>query len=102
MCFIFADKPEIEQEETFIHTGEGDETEVICIVHASPRAEVTWFKDGEVITQGQGQTVINQRGNRHTLLIPGVSEESFGDYTCEGQNPLGKARKTTTVSGEKL
>ena len=42
--FIFIDQPEIEQEETFIHTQEGDETEVICVVHASPKAEVKWFK----------------------------------------------------------
>ena len=42
--FIFTDQPEIEQEETFIHTQEGDETEVICVVHASPKAEVKWFK----------------------------------------------------------
>ena len=41
---IFSDQPEIEQEETFIHTQEGDETEVICVVHASPKAEIKWFK----------------------------------------------------------
>ena len=39
-----SDAPEIEQEETFIHTGEGDETEVICVVHSSPKADVSWFK----------------------------------------------------------
>ena len=43
--------------------------------------------------------VINHRGNRHRLLIPGVSEESFGEYTCEAANQYGKASKTTTVSG---
>ena len=46
--FSVSDAPEIEQEETFIHTGEGDETEVICIVHASPKADIVWYKDGEV------------------------------------------------------
>ena len=42
--FLIVDQPEIEQEETFIHTQEGDETEVICVVHASPKAEIKWFK----------------------------------------------------------
>ena len=42
--YFFADQPEIEQEETFIHTQEGDETEVICVVHSSPKADVKWFK----------------------------------------------------------
>ena len=41
---LIVDQPEIEQEETFIHTQEGDETEVICVVHASPKAEIKWFK----------------------------------------------------------
>ena len=41
---FFTDQPEIEQEETFIHTQEGDETEVICVVHSSPKADVKWFK----------------------------------------------------------
>ena len=44
-----SDAPEIEQEETFIHTGEGDETEVICVVHSSPKADVSWFKVGALI-----------------------------------------------------
>ena len=43
-----SDAPEIEQEETFIHTGEGDETEVICVVHSSPKADVSWFKVGNL------------------------------------------------------
>ena len=42
--YFFTDQPEIEQEETFIHTQEGDETEVICVVHSSPKADVKWFK----------------------------------------------------------
>ncbi len=46
--YYFPDSPEIEQEETFIHTGEGDETEVICVVHSSPKADVQWYKDGRV------------------------------------------------------
>ena len=44
IIFFFTDQPEIEQEETFIHTQEGDETEVICVVHSSPKADVKWFK----------------------------------------------------------
>lgn len=93
-------KPEIEQEETFIHTGEGDQTEVICIVHSSPRAEVTWFKDGNPISGGSSEYLMNQRGNRHTLTIQGVDSSKFGKYTCRAQNPYGEDQKTTEVSGK--
>ena len=34
-------------QQTFIHTKETDETEIVCIVHASPRAKVEWFKNGQ-------------------------------------------------------
>lgn len=91
-------KPEIEQEETFIHTGEGDETEVICIVHSSPRAEVTWYKDGVLLDQSTH--VIEQHGNRHTLTIPGVDDSKFGKYSCKAQNQYGEDQKTTEVSGK--
>ncbi len=101
ILFLLADKPEIEQEETFIHTGEGDQTEVICIVHASPRAEVTWYKDGMPLDGNSGSYLINHRGNRHTLTIPGVDSSKFGKYSCKAQNQYGEDQKTTEVSGTK-
>jgi len=91
-------KPEIEQEETFIHTGEGDQTEVICIIHSSPHAEVSWFKDG--LPLDQTNHVINQRGNRHTLTIAQVDSSKFGQYTCKASNQYGEDEKTTEVSGK--
>ena len=96
-CPLITDKPEIEQEETFIHTGEGDQTEVICIVHSSPHAEVTWLKDGAAIDESM--FLVNQRGNRHTLTIPSVDTSKFGKYTCKAQNQYGEDQKTTEVSG---
>ena len=46
------DKPTIEVEETFIHTLKDDHTtEIVCIVHASPSATVTWMKNGEAMSE---------------------------------------------------
>eukprot|EP00095_Tigriopus_kingsejongensis_P003963 maker-scaffold79_size400133-snap-gene-3.18 protein:Tk03963 transcript:maker-scaffold79_size400133-snap-gene-3.18-mRNA-1 annotation:"neural cell adhesion molecule 1 isoform x1" len=92
--------PEIDQDETFIHTGEGYETEIVCVIHSSPKAEVTWFKDGFPIDTSTN--VISHRGNRHTLLIPSVSESSFGDYMCKAANVHGESEKSTRVSGYTL
>ena len=96
---IVADRPEIDQEETFIHTREGDQTEVLCVVHSSPRAEVTWYKNGEPLDTNQHQ--INTIGNRHTLSLPITTKEAFGQYTCRAQNEYGESQKTTEVSGKK-
>ncbi|XP_059095188.1 lachesin-like isoform X2 [Tigriopus californicus] len=91
--------PEIDQDETFIHTGEGYETEIVCVIHSSPRAEVSWLKDGFPI-DSSATNEITHRGNRHTLLLRDVKEESFGDYTCQAKNLHGEAEKTTRVSGK--
>ena len=94
-----SDRPEIEQEETFIHTREGGQTEVICVVHSSPRANVSWFKNGAPLDTRANQ--INQIGNRHTLSLPITGRDSFGEYTCRASNPYGTSQKTTEVSGNK-
>jgi len=90
--------PVVEQEQTFIHTKENDETEVICKVHASPKAEVVWFRDGVPMTKEQG--IFSQRGNRHSLLLPGIRESTFGIYKCKATNKFGSDEKTTEVSGQ--
>ena len=40
MALIFLDRPIVEQEQTFIHTSGTDRMEVVCTVHASPKAKV--------------------------------------------------------------
>ena len=50
------DKPTIDVEQTFIHTKEADETEVVCIVHASPRATVEWLRNGVKLLDHQVST----------------------------------------------
>lgn len=95
--WFFPDAPEIENEAAYIHTSEGDNIEVICIVHSSPRAEVTWYKDGQVLEPTSH--VIDHRGNRHTLTIPNVDQNLFGTYSCKAQNQYGEDKKTTVVTG---
>jgi len=90
--------PEIEQEETFIHTEDGAEVEVTCTVHAAPAATVSWYQNGELLDPES--TVFTKRGNRHTLYVTGIgSPNTFGKYMCRAINPLGEASKTTEVSG---
>ncbi len=68
------------------------------MVHSSPKAEVSWFKNGSPV-DSNSLASISQRGNRHVLLIQSVREESFGEYTCQAHNEFGQDQKTTTVSG---
>ena len=58
-----------------------------------------WFKNGAPLSKAEGIT--SRRGNRHTLLLPGIRRRTFGDYECRATNKYGQDMSTTRVSGEK-
>lgn len=41
--FEFLDPPEVKEEQSIVFTVEGQETEIVCIVHAEPKADVSKF-----------------------------------------------------------
>ena len=43
------DAPKVEEVATEIFTGLDMEEEIVCTVHSSPSAEVTWTKDGQIL-----------------------------------------------------
>ena len=93
----FSDAPEVETEQTFIHTTKTEETEVICFVHASPKAKVVWFKNGEVFQEKQG--IFAHQDNRHSIILNGINEPIYGVYKCKATNKFGSDEATTEVSG---
>eukprot|EP00090_Calanus_glacialis_P003066 TRINITY_DN12217_c0_g1_i1.p1 TRINITY_DN12217_c0_g1~~TRINITY_DN12217_c0_g1_i1.p1 ORF type:complete len:608 (-),score=110.53 TRINITY_DN12217_c0_g1_i1:469-2292(-) len=89
--------PEIEQNKLLIQNKDENEVKIICTVHASPAAKVDWFKDGEFLEPKNN--VITKRGNRHTLLLPGIVKgDQIGSYECRAKNALGEATASTEVS----
>ena len=97
--FNFSDAPVVETEQTYIHTTENDETEVICIVHASPKAGVSWYKNGKKLAKEDG--IFTERGSRHSLILPAF-KKNFGVYTCKATNEFGSDEKRTEVSGNQV
>lgn len=43
------DSPEVKEEQSIVFTVEGQETEIVCIVHSEPKAEVSYHFDFERI-----------------------------------------------------
>lgn len=40
---MISDPPEVKEEQSIVFTVEGLETEIVCIVHAEPKAEVSYL-----------------------------------------------------------
>jgi len=92
--------PDIQVEEAYIVTDMEEEQEIVCIVDSSPEAEVAWMKDGKPLDASSPEIILNQKDNRHSLLIVSVSEESVGEYSCVANNSLGEATASVEISGD--
>ncbi|KAK2582619.1 hypothetical protein KPH14_004905 [Odynerus spinipes] len=90
--------PEIEVERETVHTGTGVESEITCIVHAHPRANVIWYKNQKELPKKAKISRKNYK-SRHSLKIMHTSEEDFGDYTCVARNEYGQTSKTISLTG---
>ncbi|XP_071447644.1 lachesin-like isoform X2 [Hetaerina americana] len=90
--------PEIEVERSWVHSGEGFEAQLVCIVHGEPPPETKWYQDSFAVeaTERRG---VETRGNKHTLAIRRVTPSDFGNYSCVADNALGRAKKYMELSG---
>ncbi|KAL0273993.1 UNVERIFIED_CONTAM: hypothetical protein PYX00_006540 [Menopon gallinae] len=91
--------PEIEVERSWVHSGEGFETQLVCIVHADPPADVLWYRDTLRLDTTERRS-FETRGSRHTLIIRKVQASDFGNYSCVADNSLGKMRQHLQLSGK--
>ncbi|KAH8292493.1 hypothetical protein KR054_010763 [Drosophila jambulina] len=90
--------PDIQVEKSWIHSGEGFEAKLVCIVYADPVATVSWYQNSFPI-QSTDRRLMNTRANRHTLTIRHIQQEDFGNYSCVADNSLGRSRKYMELSG---
>ncbi|XP_037819255.1 netrin receptor DCC [Lucilia sericata] len=90
--------PDIQVEKSWIHSGEGFEAKLVCIVYADPIATVSWYQNSFLI-QTTDRRIMSSRGNRHTLTIRHIQQEDFGNYSCVADNTLGRSRKYMELSG---
>ncbi|XP_056157520.1 contactin-4 [Lampris incognitus] len=70
----------------------GGEMVMECRPHASPRATISWQRDGELLKDSKRQTIMEDG----TLRITNISKSDGGTYTCVARNPFG----TSSSSGK--
>ncbi|XP_025077877.1 opioid-binding protein/cell adhesion molecule homolog isoform X2 [Pomacea canaliculata] len=96
--------PEIELPNKRIGQMLGKETILECIVTANPQSVSRWLKDGEEVkTDGSNYhvEVYNEHQEAYTIVlsfrIMAISEQDFGQYTCEASSPMGKDAETMVL-----
>lgn len=91
--------PEISVESPIVHSAEGFEAQLVCIVHGESQPEVLWYRDTMQLDTTE-RRIMESRGSRHTLFIRKVHRSDFGNYTCVADNQLGKTRKSVQLTGK--
>ncbi|VVC26794.1 Fibronectin type III,Immunoglobulin subtype,Immunoglobulin-like domain,Immunoglobulin-like [Cinara cedri] len=91
--------PEIRVERVWVHSGEGNEALLVCIVNAEPLAEVSWYRDTLKLDTNE-RRITEVRGSRHTLIVRKVQASDFGNYSCVADNVVGKTRAYVELSGK--
>ncbi|XP_046675230.1 lachesin-like [Homalodisca vitripennis] len=91
--------PEIEVERSWVHSGEGYEAQLVCIVHGEPAPNMIWYQDSFLLDPTERRTM-ETRANKHTLTIRNVQSSDFGNYSCVADNSLGRAKKYMELSGK--
>ncbi|KAL6439135.1 hypothetical protein ACFW04_003829 [Cataglyphis niger] len=96
--------PEIEVKRNVVHSGEGIESEMTCIVSAHPEAAIKWFKDNKEVTHKKGSIVMHHgvmknNKTKHVLKIIHTSMQDFGEYKCRAQNIIGQNTKSINLTG---
>lgn len=76
--------------------------EITCIMTLKTNevlAQVVWFRDTLRLDSTE-RRIMEVRGSRHTLIIRKVQSSDFGNYTCQADNQIGKAKQSLELSGE--
>eukprot|EP00092_Neocalanus_flemingeri_P001771 GFUD01001889.1.p1 GENE.GFUD01001889.1~~GFUD01001889.1.p1 ORF type:complete len:1627 (+),score=435.88 GFUD01001889.1:194-5074(+) len=91
--------PEVEMEQVYLQSTTGSHIYISCNVQSSPKARVTWTKDGQnIVSSGSDSYSETVDGDTHKLFLLTMTHETFGDYSCKAENIFGISRKSTHVS----
>jgi len=70
-----------------------------CTVHAVPSAKVQWFHNKEPMSADtQAVAEMTDEGHIHTLTIPEVTREGYGEYVCRAENEMGTMETQSVVT----
>ncbi|CAH8597851.1 unnamed protein product [Schistosoma turkestanicum] len=74
------------------HVLQNSSTRLVCDWEASPRAQLEWFKDGELITEDTFPNINISVGDTQ-LYLTDVQSSDAGNYRCVVSNEYGSAKR---------
>uniref|UniRef100_A0A8D2Q5V0 Myosin light chain kinase, smooth muscle n=2 Tax=Varanus komodoensis TaxID=61221 RepID=A0A8D2Q5V0_VARKO len=69
-------------------------------VRGSPEPQITWYRNGHPVVEGERYVVDRSIRGLCSLMIKGVQEEDGGPYTCEATNAGGVRQVTAELTVE--
>ena len=94
--------PDFTSELEDVHTTDGGQAVLECVITGFPRPTVTWLKDDVLVEESEEFKLLYDQDNICSLTIPDVYPEDAGRYTVVAKNELGSAMSTAElfVEGE--
>jgi hypothetical protein len=80
-----------------IHTPEGYTIQFECKIEGSPRPQITWFRQTQIILPSVDFQMYYDDDDVATLIIREVFPEDAGTFTCVAKNAAGFASNTTEL-----
>lgn len=73
--------------------------ELLCVTHSDTNANTRWVRDdGTWLLHGESVSLYTA-GNHYTAKFKHVTEQDYGNYTCESKNKYGITTDTVELSG---
>lgn len=96
--------PEFTQVPASVDLTEGENAELMCVVTGKPPPELTWYKDGNEISEGElANSSIEQDPEVRTIIgrlrIDPVILEHDGKYRLKASNSVGNVKSEFAVTG---
>ncbi|XP_067646453.1 limbic system-associated membrane protein isoform X3 [Eurosta solidaginis] len=90
--------PEITVEKSWVHSAEGHDVELACIVHGDVNSEMLWYQNSFLLDPTDRRSM-HTTNDKYTLIIKKFQPSDFGNYSCVADNALGRTKKYIEVSG---
>ncbi|XP_021945197.1 protein amalgam isoform X1 [Folsomia candida] len=94
--------PEIEIPRRRAHGGQGYKVQLVGLVHADPKPEVRWRKNGTLISNSDRDDRVQMElyeRNEYRLVFNSVKPSDFATYSIEANNSLGVDMKNIEFLG---